>query len=417
MASIMFTDVVGFSRHTAVDEERTYRALNRDFDIIYRLVAKHGGQVLNTMGDGMMIVFFTASACMRCALDIQSELHVQRISKPIDGVLQHRIGLHLGEIILNGKNTMGDGVNQAARIQSLARPDSIAMSKEFHGIAEKETTFTAKYLGPQRAKNIPENIHIWEIPPIDDMLRQKAAEALFTPPTSDSAQGATGRRGALLLVLVLVLLAIALTPIFLLKSANEIAQKNGRTFAPGKSDKNTAIRIKEQFQNIAANNEPAKETNTPESNNAPQTSSGLSLTPDQIADIAAKTNMYDYAGVATELGSVIGSNSSQGVTMIKKYESLVQFKSWLDAQVSSATEAAPISITIEGAQANVYSTNDGVVISQNGQNTTKKLWDYKPATIEAIAESLSAKSADGTNPNPSGPIWIGTFKEVHHLGQ
>ena len=83
------------------------------------------------------------------------------------------------------------------------------MSREFHNMVENKIPFTAKYLGPQRAKNIHDAIPIWEISPIDDMIRQQAAEALFTPTASETSDGVTGRRSALVLLAVLVLVAFA----------------------------------------------------------------------------------------------------------------------------------------------------------------------------------------------------------------
>lgn len=414
----MFTDVVGFSKHSAINEERTFRALNRDFDIIYRQVAAHGGQVLNTMGDGMMIVFMSAISCVQCALSIQGDLHRQALSRPADGVLQHRIGLHIGDILLNGKNTMGDGVNQAARIESLARPDSIAMSREFFRMVEGKTPFTSKYLGPLRAKNIPEAIPIHEIPPIDDIIRQKTAEALFTPPPSEISQGATGRRGALFLAAAVILILAAAAPIFLLKaaqkSAGQLALENGRAFGPGSGAKEAAENWKKRMErNKVANNAP--EANNPAANNE-ETTNSISLTPEQLANIAAKTNNYDYAGVAAELRTIPGSNSNEGLVMIKKYETLIQFKSWLDSEVGLTTETAPIDATIDGSAVKVYSTPAGIVITHSdGQMTTKKLWEYTASTIQGIAEAISVKPPDSSLGTADISTWIGTFKEVHGL--
>ena len=412
----MFTDVVGFSKHSAINEERTFRALNRDFDIIYRQVSAHGGQVLNTMGDGMMIVFMSAISCIQCALAIQGEFHRQALSRPIDGILQHRIGLHIGDIILNGKNTMGDGVNQAARIESLARPDSIAMSSEFHAMVEGKTRFASKYVGTRIAKNIPEPIQIHEIPPIDEYLKEQTADALFSPVVEPS-QGATGRRGALILVAVLLLIALAASPIFLLRSANDISKKERKIFAEGHISKTDAEKLRKKLANtnVAANNDTGSDSNN-SANNAPDSGS-ITLTPDQLADIAAKTNAYDYAGAAAELRTAPGANSSDGMVMIKKYETLVQFKAWMDAQMTSTSETAPVDATVSGSPAKVFSTANGISIIINGQTTTRKLWEYDPATIRSIAEAISAKPPDSTIASPEASTWIGTFIEVHRLAQ
>lgn len=421
-ASIMFTDVVGFSKHSSINEERTFRALNRDFDIIYRQVAAHGGQVLNTMGDGMMVVFMSATSCMQCALNIQGDFYRQALSKPNDGILEHRIGLHIGDVILNGKNTMGDGVNQAARIQALARPNSIAMSREFHKMVENKTPFTAKYLGPRMTKNIPEPIAIYEVPPIDDAIRQKAAEALFTPPSSEVNEGATGRRGALMLVAAIILILAAAAPIFMLraaqKSADEQAKRDGRGFGSGTGGKRVAENLRDRLQghNDGGNNSATSEANNEAANNAEPTS--ISLTPDQISEIAAKTNSYDYAGVASELLASPGAESADGVVMIRKYENLAEFKRWLDAEMSSTSETSPVQITVDGVTSRVYTSPEGItLVGADGHASTKKLWEYRPKMIEAIAQAVVTSPPDANLPAKDAAAWLETFKEVHRLDQ
>jgi class 3 adenylate cyclase len=419
LASIMFTDVVGFSKHSAIDEERTVRALNRDFDLIYKAVAAHNGQVLNTMGDGMMVVFQSAIECVRCAIDIQHALYELKHSQPPDGVLQHRIGLHIGDVVLNGKNTMGDGINQASRIESLARPDSIAMSKDLHDFVRGKTPFNAKYLGPLRAKNIPEAIPIFEIAPIDDEIRQRQAEALFTPPSAETNQGATGRRGALILVASIFLIALAASPIFLLKaaqkSANDQANKEGRGILPGKATKEELENIGKKLKNEHdANNTPVVDANNvPPANNTPTNT--ISLTSEQIADIASKTNTYDYAGVVAIIKQAHGADSEDGKSMIKKFEDLDAFQKWLSSEVAMATEATPIEATIDNSQVKVYSTKDGTVIDQAGTLSTARLWEFKATTILEIANAVALKTPSAVAAPTEVAGWITTFKEVHRL--
>ena len=412
LASIMFTDVVAFSKHSAVNEERTYRALNRDFDLIYKAVADHDGQVLNTMGDGMMIIFMSPIQCIRCAIAIQGDLYRLALSRPEDGILQHRLGLHLGDIILNGKNTMGDGVNQAARIQALARPEAIAMSREFHDIVVNKTPFTAKYLGPQRAKNIHDAIPIWEISPIDDVIRQQAAEALFTPPAAETADGATGRRSVFILLTVLILLVAAISLIFMVKTANQ-AKKQGIKIEEGTakpSDLAANFRKKQgrtPETDLRANNEA-----TARSEVKPPTS--LALNASEVADVAAKTNTHDYAGVADVLRKASGANSDDGKAMIKKYDDLAMFQKWLNAETSAATEATPMIGLLNGVSVKIYATTGGIMID-NGTPVVKNLWDFKEATICVVAEAAIAKPPSGTAAPTEAIGWIATFREVHKI--
>ncbi len=413
LASIMFTDVVSFSKHSAINEERTYKALNRDFDLIYRAVADHNGQVLNTMGDGMMVVFMSAVQCVQCAIAIQGELYRQALSKPEDGILQHRLGLHVGDIILNGKNTMGDGVNQAARIQALARPESIAMSKEFHDLVVNKTPFKAKYLGPLRAKNIPDAIPIYEISPIDDEIRQRAAEALFTP-QAVTTDGATGRRGAVIILAAILLLALASSPLFLLKlskqAADQKARENGKRFKEGKSTPEELLAMGKRMR--------GDKPNEPTSNNSPVSPpvapTRLSLNASEVADVSSKTNSHDYVGVAEVLRKASGAESDEGKAIVKKYDDLAAFQKWLNTEVEAATEVSPLLTLIEGTTAKVYLAKDGVVID-NGTQTVRNLWDYKEITIAAIAEAVVAKPPSGTVAPTDAVAWIATFKDIHKV--
>lgn len=419
LASIMFTDVVGFSKHSAIDEERTVRALNRDFDLIYKAVAAHNGQVLNTMGDGMMVVFQSAIECIRCAIDIQHGLYDLKHSQPPDGILQHRIGLHIGDVVLNGKNTMGDGINQASRIESLARPDSIALSKDLHDFVKGKTPFNAKYRGPLRAKNIPEAIPIFEIPPIDEEIRQRQAEAIFTPPAAETSQGATGRRGALILVISIFLIILATAPIFLLKaaqkSANDQANKDGHGIRPGRATDEQRKKIRDSLQGVNnSNNAPPVDANNTAGTNTPPINT-ISLSAEQIADITAKTNSYDYAGVVAIIKQAHGADSNDGKAMIKKFEDLDAFQKWLSSEVSMATEATPIEATIDNAQVKVYSTKDGTVIDQAGTLSSGHLWEFKANTILEIANAVALKQPSAIAAPIEVPGWITTFKEVHSL--
>src|SRR5580700_8552947 len=96
LAAIVFTDVVGFSKLAAQNEARVYTCLQRDMGVITSLCRAHSGQVLNTMGDGMLLCFSSAVDAMSCAMEIQRTLHAQAQTLPITDVLHHRIGVHLG---------------------------------------------------------------------------------------------------------------------------------------------------------------------------------------------------------------------------------------------------------------------------------------------------------------------------------
>lgn len=415
LASIMFTDVVGFSKLASIDEEKTFRALNRDFDLLYREVAAHGGQVLNTMGDGMMVVFLSAVECMKCALSIQKVLYNLSLAKPPDGALQHRIGLHIGDIFINGKNTMGDGVNQAARIQSLARPESIAMSQEFYTVVEGKVPFEAKNLGGLRAKNIPQNIKIWEVPPIEDEIRQKAADALFSPPPSANIDGATGRRGVLMIVMSMIVIFGGLGIVYMLG-----ATKKSMIKPPEKgSYRDTQEGIDKVAKNLGKL-KPKDPVENPEAANQPsdfnQIRDGVfALSVDELAKVDAMVAAHDYEGIVAFGKGHAGGESEGGKTFVAKYERLVSFKQWLTSEIDMTSEQLPRDFEVSGVAGKFYKSADGVTVDQAGQKSAKALWDYKPSTIIAFTDAIVTAPPSGTPATPELADWYQTFKEVHRL--
>ena len=126
-ATVMFTDVVGFSAAMDRDEDATLGGLARDLHLIHGACGSHGGQVLKTVGDGVLAVFGDASAAVRCAQNIQWQL----ASRPQDcgPRLHHRIGLHAGHVFCFSGEVMGATVNVAARLEKEAPTDGICVSQ------------------------------------------------------------------------------------------------------------------------------------------------------------------------------------------------------------------------------------------------------------------------------------------------
>ncbi|WP_330484719.1 adenylate/guanylate cyclase domain-containing protein [Tumidithrix elongata] len=129
LAAILFTDVVGYSARMDRDEERTIELVDRDFALMHDIFEREGGVLVNTMGDGLMIRFDRVSQAVDCAIAMQASLVSAAKELPTDDVLQHRIGIHVGEVRIRGKNTLGRDVNIAARLEGKAAPGSICISQ------------------------------------------------------------------------------------------------------------------------------------------------------------------------------------------------------------------------------------------------------------------------------------------------
>ncbi len=131
LAAILAADVVGFSRLIGLDEEGTIarlQALRRD--AIDPAIALHRGRIVKTTGDGLLVEFASVVDALRCAITVQRELHARNASEPSDTHIRLRIGVNIGDIAVDGDDILGDGVNIAARLESIAQPGSIYVSED-----------------------------------------------------------------------------------------------------------------------------------------------------------------------------------------------------------------------------------------------------------------------------------------------
>ena len=128
LAAILSADVVGYSRLMGEDEEGTLRSLHACREIVDRLIADHHGRVFGSAGDSVMAEFPSAVEAVRCASLIQSAVAARDAGLPEGRRMRFRIGVHLGDVMVDGANLMGDGVNVAARLEALADPGGIMIS-------------------------------------------------------------------------------------------------------------------------------------------------------------------------------------------------------------------------------------------------------------------------------------------------
>lgn len=162
LAAIFAADVVGFSRRMGVDEAATLArvAALRD-GILTPLLLEHRGRLFKTMGDGFLAEFASAVQAVACALAVQARLAEQ--DEP--DRLQLRIGVHSGDVVVQGDDLMGDGVNIAARLEPLAEPDGICISARVHEDLAGKLTVTAEDMGEQTLKNIARPIRVFRLRP------------------------------------------------------------------------------------------------------------------------------------------------------------------------------------------------------------------------------------------------------------
>lgn len=176
LAAVIFTDVVGYSARMHKDEAGTIALVNADFERMRSLCGQHAGETLNTMGDGLLLCFPSALQAVSCALQIQREFGARKATTPLETVLEHRIGVHLGDVFhLETGDVAGDGINIAARLESKAPPGGICLSQTVYDTVKGKLAMRATFVGSETLKNIGHPVQIWHVSPEESAAENAAA--------------------------------------------------------------------------------------------------------------------------------------------------------------------------------------------------------------------------------------------------
>ncbi len=161
LAAILSADVVGYSRLMSEDEEATVRTLTEYREQVELLVRQHRGRVVDFRGDDFLAEFPAALEAVRCGVEIQRVLEGRNADLAADRRMQFRIGIHLGDVRVEGERIYGDGVNIAARLEGLAAPGGVCISAEVHGLVENKLDVVFRDLGEQSVKNIARPVRVY----------------------------------------------------------------------------------------------------------------------------------------------------------------------------------------------------------------------------------------------------------------
>jgi adenylate cyclase len=173
LTAILSADVKGYSRLMGEDEESTVRTLNAYRKIMVALVGRHRGRVVDATGDNVLAEFSSVVNAVQCAVEIQKELGVQNAELPENRKMEFRIGVNLGDVIEEGETIYGDGVNIAARLESLAEGGGICISGSAFEQVENKLVLGYEYLGEQTVKNIKKPVRVYRV-----MIEPEAARTL-----------------------------------------------------------------------------------------------------------------------------------------------------------------------------------------------------------------------------------------------
>lgn len=340
LAAIVFTDVAGFAHHANTNERRALENLQRDMEIMRDVCARTSGTVLKTMGDGMLMRFPSANQALQCALEIQRVFHEQTKRLLPADILWHRIGVHLGDVVVTSDDVYGDGVNVAARLQKEAKPGSIYLSRTVYDVVKGKMDFPAHYVGPRHLKGISEPVAVWEVPSLGRLELEKRQEALMAmnlPSSPETTAGLRGGRAAAVVAASFVLLSVAVAMVVI--SARVASREKLIAAAPGKGLKVKSPQGDLTQQTPGTNQEVAKPPEPPKYDSPLED-------PTLFQSLKTAFSRYDFASMS---GAVVASryaDTEMGKQLVDRYRKLNDFMGWFNAMIDDGCADADHHLTV-----------------------------------------------------------------------
>jgi class 3 adenylate cyclase len=190
LTAILFVDAVGYSRLMGADEEGTHERVQAHFrELIDPKIAEHTGHVVNKMGDGLLAQFLSVVEAVRCAVEIQRWMLDREAGVPEKRRIMFRIGINLGDVIVEGGSIFGDDVNLAARLEGVAQAGGICVSDRVHQLVRDKLPYVFDDFGEQSLKNIARPVRAFAMSaaavattplvPVTDLARAGCKNGLF----------------------------------------------------------------------------------------------------------------------------------------------------------------------------------------------------------------------------------------------
>jgi adenylate cyclase len=201
LTAILSADVKGYSRLMGEDEKGTVHTLNAYKELMAGLIQHHHGRVVDAPGDNVLAEFGSVVDAVECAVEIQKELKTRNAELPENRRMEFRIGVNLGDVIEDGEQILGDGVNIAARLESLSEAGGICISGTAFDHVKNKLNLGYKYLGEQTVKNILEPVRVYRV-----LMEPEAAGKVMG---EKKAKSRSWQRTALIVIAILIVIAAA----------------------------------------------------------------------------------------------------------------------------------------------------------------------------------------------------------------
>ncbi len=195
LTTILAADAEGYSREMEADEVRALGALHAARRTFFKFIERHHGRIANTAGDGLIAEFPSVVEAVECAIEVQRELVVS--NHDTEAALRFRIGIHLGDVMIDGDDLLGAGVNLAARLQTMAEPGGILISQQVYDQVQNKLSVGFEYLGEKRPKNFTGEVAVYRVSLGEKKSPRGPTQAARTAGPSPKPDGAAPTQGDL----------------------------------------------------------------------------------------------------------------------------------------------------------------------------------------------------------------------------
>ncbi len=396
LAAIVFTDAVEYAARVGRDEEATVAAVRADLDLMRLECERFGGQVVKNMGDGLMMVFTSAVQAVSCALSIQQLIPERAALAGTTDPLLHRIGIHLGDVLLGDGDVHGDGVNVAARLQERADPGGICLSQTVVDVVKSRVFLETQRIGELQLKHVTEPVVAYRIAGVAAARRQ--------PPHQRSVAA--------------VYAGVALLLIGLTAAATIVISRNIQSSEPQARLKETDARIDRRLAELerVANeiNEKAKAqtedpTGTPPLAKPPQephvsapdpatqkTTAKPNDDPKPVVPLADSDEFkkirseylphYDFAAIS----SWLKPRGPEGVALARRYDELDELLGWIRESLAKTDRDHPLSVKALGADSAIIAGDDnGFTVLRGDKETKMNLNELNHVQLFGLIQSIA----------------------------
>lgn len=406
LAAIVFTDVVGFTMLMGRDEAGTLQALNRDFKLMEGICTSHSGQVLKRTGDGLLLKFSSALDAVEAGLSMQEQLHSQALELNPEAILEHRIGIHLGDVVLQDSDIVGDGVNVAQRLQMEAKPGGICLSQTVYDVVKNKVKMAAHCLGSRHLKHLVEPVTIWAINPLHE--GRGGHRLTVTPPVEEAAfelhVEATPTRSRTIMMMLGALAALAIFAAGMVAMLRRSIQpKGGANTIVSKPESSRRVEVELPATNPGTPQPPVP---NPPATTPPTLDKALEGQPELFATLRDLRTNYQYSELADKLEAATGLDVAAQKELVTRYRALAEMMTWLETSLKSVPRDAPI----EALNSKVFGDgNEMFVVGTNGEPVAITFKGMQPNGIEALMKAVIDRTPESERVKPSA--WLALFQQ------